>query len=162
MTFFPENVSQARIRGVELGYALHRDAWQVDVALDLLDPENRSAGIDHGNLLPRRARHALSVEVHREFERARLGARLTAADSRFDDIANQQRLGGYAALDLLGEYAVHRDLRLQLRIENLFDRQYQTAASFNQPGRGIFFTLRYTPSQSAGESPPLQDKENAQ
>jgi vitamin B12 transporter len=163
VTFFPENVSQARIRGVELGYALHLDAWQVDVALDLLDPENRSAGVDHGNLLPRRARQTLSVDVHREFERARLGARLTTADSRFDDIANRQRLGGYAVLDLLGEYAVHRDWRLQLRIENLFDRQYQTAASFNQPGRGVFFTLRYMPSRaSVAESPPLQDKENTQ
>jgi vitamin B12 transporter len=161
VTFFPENVSRARIRGAELGYSLDLDEWQVDVALDLLDPENRSAGNDRGNGLPRRARRTLSFDAHREFKRARLGARLTAEGSRFDDIANRQRLSGYAALDVLGEYTVHRDWRLQLRIENLFDRDYQTAASFNQPGRGVFFTLRYMPSRpSAPESPPLQDKEN--
>lgn len=161
VTFFPENVSRARIRGVELGYSLRLDAWQVDVALDLLDPENRSSGTDRGNRLPRRARQAVSLEAHREFKRTRLGARLTAEGSRFDDIANRQRLSGYAALDLLGEYTVYRDWRLQLRIENLFDRHYQTAASFNQPGRGVFFTLRYTPSRpSAPKSPPLRNKEN--
>jgi vitamin B12 transporter len=161
VTFFPENVSRARIRGAELGYSLNLDEWQVDVALDLLDPENRSAGTDRGNRLPRRARRTLSFDAHREFKRARLGARLTAEGSRFDDIANRQRLSGYAALDVLGEYTVHRDWRLQLRIENLFDRDYQTAASFNQPGRGVFFTLRYMPLRpSAAESPPLQDKEN--
>jgi vitamin B12 transporter len=147
VTFFPENVSRARIHGVELGYSLDLDAWKVDVALDLLDPENRSAGTDRGNPLPRRARQTLSVEAHRELKRARVGARLTAEGSRYDDIANRQRLSGYAALDVLGEYTVHRDWRLQLRIENLFDRDYQTAASFNQPGRGVFFTLRYTPSR---------------
>ncbi|HET6630681.1 MAG TPA: TonB-dependent vitamin B12 receptor [Woeseiaceae bacterium] len=161
VTFFPENVSQARIRGVELGYSLHLDAWQVSAALDLLAPENRSSGTDRGNLLPRRARQSLSIEAHRELERARLGARLTAEGSRFDDLANRQRLSGYATLDLLGEYTVHRHWRLQLRIENLFDRHYQTAASFNQPGRGVFLTLRYTPEwPDAKESPPLQKKEN--
>lgn len=163
VTFFPDNVSRARVRGAELGYSLDFDAWQVEVALDLLDPENRSAGTDRGNRLPRRARRTLSFEAHREFGRARLGARLTAEGSRFDDIANGQRLSGYAALDVLGEYPIHRDWRLQLRIENLFDRHYQTAASFNQPGRGVYFTLRYMPSRpDAPESAPLQDKENTQ
>jgi len=163
VTFFPENVSRARIRGAELGYSLHIDQWQVDISLDLLDPENRSVGTDRGNRLPRRASRTVSFEAHREFQRARLGARLTAEGSRFDDIVNRQHLSGYAALDVLGEYAVHRDWRLQLRIENLFDRHYQTAASFNQPGRGVFFTLRYAPSRpNASESPPIQDKENTQ
>lgn len=156
VTFFPENVSRARIRGVELGYSLDLDAWQVNVALDLLDPENRSTGTGRGNRLPRRAHQTLSLEAHREFKHARLGARLTAEGSRFDDLANRQRLSGYAVLDLLGEYTVHRDWRLQLRIENLFDRHYQTAASFNQPGRGVFFTLRYKPSRpSAPEIPSI-------
>jgi vitamin B12 transporter len=149
-------VSRARIRGVELGYSLDLDAWQVDIALDLLDPENRSTGTDRDNRLPRRTQQTLSLEAHREFKHARLGARLTAAGSRFDDLANRQRLSGYAVLDLLGEYTVHRDWCLQLRIENLFDRHYQTAASFNQPGRGVFFTLRYKPSRpSAPETPSI-------
>jgi vitamin B12 transporter len=161
VTLFPENVSQARIRGVELGYSLHLEAWQVEVALEVLDPENRSAGTNRGNRLPRRARRTVSLEAHREFKRARLGARLTAETSRFDDLANRQRLSGYAALDALGEYTVHRNWRLQLRIENLLDRRYQTAASFNQPGRGVFLTLRYTSSHDAPQPPPLRNtKEN--
>jgi vitamin B12 transporter len=161
ITFFPENVSQARIRGVELGYSLHLDAWQVDVALDLVDPEDRSAGTDQGNRLPRRAHQTFSLEAHREFKHTRLGARLTAEGSRFDDLANRQRLSGYAVLDVLGEYTVHRNWRLQLRIENLLDRRYQTAASFNQPGRGVFLTLRYTSSHDAPQPPPLRNtKEN--
>ncbi|HZD53092.1 MAG TPA: TonB-dependent receptor [Woeseiaceae bacterium] len=143
VVFFPENVSRARVRGAELGYSLRRDAWRLEASVDLLDPENRSTGIDRGNVLPRRAQQTLSVEIHRDFARARLGARLLAEGRRFDDIANRNRLNGFAVLDLLGEYSLHRNWRLQLRIENLLDRRYQTAASFNQPGRGVFFTLRY-------------------
>lgn len=146
VVFFPENVSRARVRGVELGYSMRRAAWRLEASVDLLDPENRSTGSDRGNVLPRRAEQALSVEIHRVFERARLGARLLAEGRRFDDIANRSRLSGFAVLDLLGEYSLHRNWRLQLRIENLLDRSYQTAASFNQPGRGVFFTLRYQPS----------------
>ncbi len=33
--------------------------------------------------------------------------------------------------------------RQQARAENLFDKDYETAAFFNQPGRSLFVTLRY-------------------
>jgi vitamin B12 transporter len=145
ITFFPQNIARARIHGVEFGYSIHRQNWQLDATLDLLDPENRAAGADRGNVLPRRARRTLSIDAHREFGDLRLGARLIVEGHRFDDIANRQRLGGYATLDLLGDYAIDRDWRLQVRIENVLDRDYQTAASFNQRGRSVFFTLRYQP-----------------
>jgi len=162
VTFFPENVARARIRGLELGYSLRLDAWRVEAALDLLDPKNRSAGSNRGSRLPRRAGQTLSLEAHRDFKHARLGARVTAESRRFDDIANRQRLSGYATLDVLGEFAVHRDWRLQLRIENVFDRHYQTAASFNQPGRGVFFTLRYKSFRpDVPQTLSFQNKENA-
>ena len=35
--------------------------------------------------------------------------------------------------------------RLQGRLENLFDADYETTAYYNQPGRGIYLTLRYEP-----------------
>jgi vitamin B12 transporter len=30
-------------------------------------------------------------------------------------------------------------------MENLFDADYETAAYYNQPGRGFYLTLRYEP-----------------
>jgi vitamin B12 transporter len=35
--------------------------------------------------------------------------------------------------------------QLQARVANLFDRGYETAYYFNQPGRTAMLTLRYTP-----------------
>jgi len=35
--------------------------------------------------------------------------------------------------------------RVQLKLENLLNRDYQTVYNYNQPGRGVFLTLRYQP-----------------
>jgi outer membrane cobalamin receptor len=85
------------------------------------------------------------VELERTFGPYRLGAGLFAEGRRYDDLANTRALGGYATLDLRSEYALARAWRLQARVENLFDRHYETAAGYRQSGRGIHLTLRYQP-----------------
>jgi vitamin B12 transporter len=34
---------------------------------------------------------------------------------------------------------------MQGRIDNLLDKRYETAQFYNQPGRGLYFTLNYQP-----------------
>lgn len=121
------------------------DAWALRTGLTLPDPENRSAGANHGNALPRRAKQALRVDLDRDLGKYRLGATLHAEVRRYDDLANARELGGYATLDLRAEYLLARNCRLQARIGNLLDKDYETAAFFNQPGRSLFVTLRYQP-----------------
>ena len=55
------------------------------------------------------------------------------------------RLPGYATLDLRAEYALTDALTLQGRVANVFDRDYETVAFYNQPGREWFVTLRWAP-----------------
>ena len=83
--------------------------------------------------------------ARRYFGRYRLGATLLAAGKRYDDLANTHKLGGYATLDIRTEYALAKAWRVQGRIENLFNKHYETAAFFNQPGRSLYLTLRYQP-----------------
>lgn len=144
-TFLPVNVSEARIRGVEAIIGTRVQAWNARGTLTLLDPENRSNDANHGNVLPRRAQQSLRLDLERELGRYRIGAALFAEGRRFDDLANTRRLGGYATVDLRGEYAFAKDWRVQARIENVFDKDYETAEFFNQPGRGYYITLRYRP-----------------
>lgn len=144
-TFTAINVDRARIRGLEATHGARWRAWNVTTSLALLDPENRSPGANHGNLLPRRAEEALAVDIDRAFGRYRLGLALYAEGRRFDDLANERRLGGYALVDVRAQYALARHWRLQARLANLFDKDYETAMFFNQPGREFFLTLRYQP-----------------
>ncbi len=141
----PGNINQAVIRGVEAITGLRLAGWDLGANLTLLDPENRSDGPNNGNVLPRRAEQSLRLDLDRDYGRYRVGASLIAEGRRYDDLANRQRLGGYATVDLRGEYRIDRDWRVQARIENLLDKDYETAAFFNQPGRGVYLTLRYQP-----------------
>lgn len=145
VTFSPANIDSARIRGLEAELSTTIAGWTTRAALTLLDPENRSAGPQHGNELPRRAGEALRVDTDRDFDAYRLGASLIAQSSRYDDIANTMKLDSYAIVNLRGEYLIAPDWRVQLRVENLFDTDYETAAFYNQPGLGAFVTLRYQP-----------------
>jgi vitamin B12 transporter len=119
--------------------------WNVDNDLTILDPVNESAGPENGNLLPRRAQQSYRLDVYRAFGRFQVGGSLYVAGRRFDDPANTIRLNPYSLVGLRVEYALSKAWRLQGRIENLFNTNYETAAYYNQPGRAVYLTLRYQP-----------------
>jgi vitamin B12 transporter len=141
----PENIDSARIRGLEAVAATEVAGWQLNANLTLLDPENRSSGPNQGNRLPRRPEQSLRLDIDRGFGAIRAGASLSGYGRAYDDLANRDRLEGYALIDLRAEYAFSRSLRIQGRIDNLLDEDYETAAFYNQPGRRFFVTLRYEP-----------------
>ncbi len=144
-TYAPANIDQAHIYGFEVELDTKLDDWVLNLTLTLLDPENRSGGANDGNVLPRRARQSLRIDADRDFDRYSLGATLVSAGRRYDDLANTRELAGYATIDLRAEYIFSKAWRAQARIENLFNKDYETAAFFNQSGRSVYLTLRYQP-----------------
>ncbi len=143
--FAPNNIDEARILGMEAVLGARLGGWMWNAGLTLLAPENRSGGVNDGNVLPRRAKRTLRLDADRDFGRYQLGASLVAVSRRYDDLGNTRVLDGYATVDVRGEYVPARGWRVQARIENLFDADYETAAYYNQPGRGFYLTLRYEP-----------------
>jgi len=141
----PGNINKARIHGLEAALSTTIRGWLLNSNLTLLDPENRAHDVDRGNILPRRAEHSFRLDVDRAFGRYRIGVMFLAEGGRFDDFANTRKLDSYVKFDLRAEYVLSKRLRLQGRIENLFDKHYETAAFFNQPGRNFFATIRYQP-----------------
>ena len=65
--------------------------------------------------------------------------------SRFDDAANTRSLGAYTTADVYASWQFARDFNAQANINNVSNRQYETAYGYNQPGRGVFLTLRWQP-----------------
>ena len=139
------NIDHARIRGAELTAATAVAGIDVSVELGWLDPRNDSGGLNDGNWLPRRARQSGRIDLDRRFGALQAGLTLNAAGHRYDDVANSTRLGGYALLDLRLEYALSPAWSLQARAANLFDRQYETVAWYNQPGREYTLALSWRP-----------------
>lgn len=145
-TFAPNNIDQARIRGLEAVVNTQIKNWLINSNLTFLDPENNSSGSNRGNILPRRAEQSFRIDTNRQYGKYLVGAMLLAEGERYDDLANTRKLGSYVKFDLRSEYEINKNWRLQGRIENLFDKHYETAAFYNQPGRNFFVTLRYQPS----------------
>lgn len=143
--YFPRNISQARIRGLEGQLGATLAGWQVQGYLTLQQPENGGAGPDHGKWLARRPERTMRVDLDRRFGAFALGATFNVAGMRYDDPANRHRLGGYATTDLRASYAFAPGWQVGARLANLFDRAYATAYYINQPGRCWYLTLRYSP-----------------
>lgn len=140
-------VEKARIRGAELTVGATLAGWDLSAQLSHTDPRNRTAGAYDGKWLPRRARNTGRLDVDRGFGAFRIGGTLNAAGERYDEQANLTRLGGHATFDLRLEYALGPDWALQAKVANAFDREYETAAWYNQPGREYRLNLRYRPAR---------------
>jgi vitamin B12 transporter len=144
--FTPVNINTARLQGLEGQLQTQVADWDVGGTLTLQDPRQTS-GANQGKLLNRRATEAMRIEAARDFGGYRLAGSLYAEGRRFDDLANSsaKRLGGYGLLDVRAEYRIAHDWLMQGRIDNLLDKQYETAQFFNQAGRGLYLTLSYQP-----------------
>ena len=140
------NIDQARIRGLEASADAMLAEWNLRGSVTLLDPRNDSDDAYHDNILPRRARQSGRFDADRSFGAFSIGGSVYAAGERFDEQANRTRMAGYATADLRLEYKIADRWRLQAAATNVFDRNYETAAYYNQPGRGYTLTLRYQPA----------------
>ena len=142
----PTNLPYVESRGVTLAYDGRFGPVRVGAAYDHLDPRNATEGsANHDKLLPRRARNQARLSADVDLGAWSVGAGLQARSHRYDNAANTLRLAGYAVADLNAQWQFQRDWSLGARLNNLFDRQYETAWGYNQPGRELHLTLRYSP-----------------
>jgi len=143
--FVPQNLSEARLRGVEADVGMNLGQWVLNGQASFVDAKNRGGGANNGNELARRPEYSGQLDVDRRFGRYVAGLGLFVSGPSFDDQANTRKLDGYELLELRGEMTVVSDWRLQARVSNLLDEDYETVGLFNQPGRTYFVTLRYQP-----------------
>lgn len=143
-TFSPQNINEARIRGLEVEVGYQAGDWSSRTSLTGLEAEDRATG----NELPRRSPFSARVDVDRVLGTWSLGGSLLGQARSFNDTANADRLSGFATVDLRAAYAIDPQWTLEASVRNLFDRDYATVrdftgAAYNQPGRGAFVTVRY-------------------
>ncbi|MFV0933600.1 TonB-dependent receptor domain-containing protein [Pseudomonas jessenii] len=145
----PENVASARINGFEAALKQELFGWQSNLGVAIIDPRDR----DTGHTLARRARRTLSLDLDRQFDRLGLGASWQAVSSSYDDLNNQQPLGGYALLGLRSSWELNREIQLELKVDNLLDKGYSRALykyqgsqyGYREEGRAWMFGVTWTP-----------------
>jgi len=136
------NVSKARLQGVSLAAGTQLGPLRLSGTLDLQAPKDKSSN----KLLARRAREHGTLRADTTLGAWALGAALQASGKRYDDAANTKPLAGYGLINLDAQYKLGKELRLQLNLDNAFNRAYQTAGGFAQAPRTLFVGLRYSPT----------------
>jgi len=144
-TFLAQNLSSARIHGIELSASQRWSNTQLGASATLQNPKDHSGSASEGNMLVRRPRQTARLDADHDLGAWSFGASWLGVGKRYDNTANSIHLGGYSTWDLRSEYRVNTDWHVQVRVENLFDKRYETAYLYNQPGVGVFLTLRYQP-----------------
>lgn len=139
---FPvSNVGRARITGTSLNYGLTYGAWNADASADIMKPVNQ----DNGYRLQRRAAQMGKLSVSYAPGPWTLGAELNAVGDSFDTTTQTRPLEHYEIANLYGSYRLGQDWSLEGRVNNLFDKVYETAWGYAQPRANIFIGVRYAP-----------------
>lgn len=140
--FVPQNLADARVRGVTLE-ARHRVGdWHARASVTLQDPR---ADRDDGSVTPLglRARRHAAVSLDWAPGPIRIGIEWLAQDDRVD--AGNNRIAGYGVVDLSGAYALDTHWELFARLTNLGNKSYQTGYLYAMPPRALLVGLRYQP-----------------
>ncbi|MBM7062778.1 TonB-dependent receptor [Pseudomonas sp. UL073] len=148
--FIPQNVGTARINGFEAALKQELFGWQGNLALGLIDPRDR----DSGHTLARRAKRTLTLDLDRRFGSFSAGASWRGVSGRYDDAANNVELGGYGLVDLRGGWQATPEVGLEVKLENLLDKDYAEASystpngrfGYNSEGRTALFAVTWTPA----------------
>jgi vitamin B12 transporter len=141
ITWQADNISKARLSGVTLAYSGAFGHWRLGATYDWLDARNEDTDLRLG----RRARDSATANVSRTWGKFDAGAEIIAVGKRYDDHQENETLGGYLLANLVASYALTPELRLEGRLNNLFDKKYETARYYSTEGFNAFIGLRYSP-----------------
>ena len=134
------NVAKAKISGVEMTWRFQNDGWDLRSSLVLQNPEN----ITDDQQLLRRSKRSLTLGITKHLPSLDLGFNVLATDQRKDfGFPAPVDIGGYTLLNFQSRYAIGKNWHLSLKVENLLDREYQTAAGFNSSKRAAYMAVNY-------------------
>ncbi|HZE91196.1 MAG TPA: TonB-dependent receptor [Rhizobacter sp.] len=130
------NVGHARLQGATLSGSQRWKALEVGATVDLVDATNE----DTGQRLNRRAAHQASLTADYRIGDWSVGGSLVGVGSRPD---GTQMLGSYETLDLRGSWRFARQWRLEAKLLNATDRDYEPAYGYQSLGRQAWIGLRF-------------------
>lgn len=134
--FALRNIGAAEIRGAQLSYQYDSEKFSLHTSLVKQSADNATERVR----LLRRAEESLSVTYTQKLAEHRLGLTLLATGDREDFGVT---LPGYVLTNLTGQFQIGDRWQLNARIENVLDKQYETAAGFRMQERSVYAELTY-------------------
>jgi len=145
--FFPINLNEARYEGVEFSLSQQILGFDSNLNFAYLSAEDEETGAELRNV----AKRTFNWELAKQF-----GAFDASLDMQYrsDRQGAVTRLGSYTLWNLAGNYQVNEHIEVSLRVENLFDKEYNVVDSstdsitgevyyYNTPERRFFAGASY-------------------
>jgi len=136
-----DSVARASYEGVTVSGNHALGGVNLRASADFQNPRD----LDSGKQLARRARRHATMGADTQLAGWRLGVEVQASGKRFDTAANTTELGGYALVNLSASTRMARDWTLLARVDNLGDKDYQTARTYATEGRTLYLGLKWSP-----------------
>ena len=134
------NIEKAKIKGIEVNLQGQRERWQYAVSVLAQNPENTELN----ETLSRRAKSRINTRLSYNQDRWQAGGNLLFVGKRDNSSFDSIVLESYEIANVFARYNFTPALNLSAKIENLFDKDYETAAGFNTKGRTAYAELSYT------------------
>jgi vitamin B12 transporter len=144
-TGFYDNFARTEARGVELeGEARLTDDLTLSANYTYTRARNDTrGGANRGKRLARRPQdQAYGEATYRWPVGVTTAVAVRYIGASFDDAANRNRLKSVTLTDLRAIWPIRDKIELYGRVENLFDRRYQTIRNYGQPGRAAYAGVR--------------------
>lgn len=134
------NIARARTQGIEAtATAAVTPDLSIGIAYTFLDSEDRDTGRD----LPRRPRHSANVSAdYLGIRGFRIGGALRYVDRQLNSASSTAELSSFVVVDALVSYDITEKVAAYVRVENLFDEDYQEALGYRTPGRSAYVGLK--------------------
>jgi vitamin B12 transporter len=139
------NINKALIEGLTISGDQFLGHFQIKGSLTSHAAKNEDTDL----YLPRRAKTFGNINLNYYIGYWNVGIEESFSDKRFDDKANMVKLSGYALTNIVADYKINDKLKLNVRLNNVFDKDYSLAAEgasgfkYQTPGRSLFANLRY-------------------
>ncbi len=138
-TYKYANIADAKIEGVELN--LSRSLADINLSANYAytDTEDKITGTQ----LSRRARHKANIQASYDWEEISLSGAYKYQGTRFDANSNSS-LSPYNTLDISANYQLSDAWKLQVKVNNIFDEDYETAPGYITPGTEYYLQVSYS------------------
>jgi vitamin B12 transporter len=139
------NINKALIEGLTISGDQFLGHFQIKGSITSQSAKNEDTDL----YLPRRAKTFGNINLNYYIGYWNVGIEESFSDKRFDDKANMVKLSGYALTNIVADYKINDKLKLNVRLNNVFDKDYSLAAEgtsgfkYQTPGRSLFASLRY-------------------
>jgi vitamin B12 transporter len=137
-----QNVLLATISGLEFSLQQQWQQFSASLAYTWLDTKNHSTGL----MLERRPENTINWRVSYTADTWSWFVTTDYQSSTYQGIyASVANLGGFTLWGVGSSYQMTPQLTIRAKLENLFDKHYQTSAGYATAGANFAISLSYTP-----------------